>query len=85
MQAGRAVVFRFGGKPGASVEERERCRVVRAECVNTPPARTLFVRPDGFVAWAGERDGDGLYAALAKWLGVAFEHGNERTPKGLLN
>jgi 2-polyprenyl-6-methoxyphenol hydroxylase-like FAD-dependent oxidoreductase len=35
-----------------------------------PPADALLVRPDGYVAWAGERGADGLRAALGVWFGA---------------
>jgi 2-polyprenyl-6-methoxyphenol hydroxylase-like FAD-dependent oxidoreductase len=71
LQLGRAVLFRFEGDSNSSaVEERERYRVVRVECEAPPPARALFVRPDGYIAWAGEEDEEGLANAFRKWLGV---------------
>ena len=74
LQAGRAVLFRFGDPPNCRVvEENERFRVVHAECVELPPVRTLFVRPDGYIAWAGDGDQEGLAKASQKWLGVAAE------------
>jgi len=72
LQPGRAVLFRFGNPSNHRVvEEQERFRLVRAQCVEPHPVRALFVRPDGFIAWAGEADGDGLATAFRKWLGAA--------------
>ncbi|WP_329258170.1 FAD-dependent monooxygenase [Actinoallomurus sp. NBC_01490] len=43
----------------------------RVEEVTTPdaPAEAVLIRPDGYVAWAGE-DTDGLEEALHTWFGV---------------
>ena len=74
LQAGRAVLFRFGDPSNHRVvEEQERLRLVRAQCVEPPPVPALFVRPDGFIAWAGDGNGDGLATAFRKWLGVTGE------------
>ena len=74
LQPGRAVLFLFGSPSNHTVvEEQERFRLVRAQCVEPPPAQELFVRPDGFIAWAGDESGDGLATAFRKWLGVAAE------------
>ena len=35
-----------------------------------PPAAALLLRPDGYVAWAGERDAEGLRQALRAWFGA---------------
>ena len=44
-------------------------RVVRvAARTGNPPAAALLIRPDGYVAWAGDQP-DGLRAALGRWLG----------------
>ncbi|MEV4316687.1 FAD-dependent monooxygenase [Actinocrispum sp. NPDC049592] len=53
--------------PAAVEPWRHRLRVVRAQAPK-PHDQNLFVRPDGHIAWAGER-GDGLSAALTRWLG----------------
>jgi FAD binding domain/Aromatic-ring hydroxylase, C-terminal len=74
LQPGRAMLFRFGNPSNHRVvEEQERFRLVRAHCVEPPPAGELFVRPDGFIAWASGGDVDGLATAFHKWLGVAAE------------
>ncbi|WP_346218075.1 hypothetical protein [Amycolatopsis alba] len=33
------------------------------------PADVLLIRPDGFIAWAGDDDAEGLREALAAWFG----------------
>ena len=33
---------------------------------DAPPAPALLIRPDGYVAWAGD-DPEGLKGALARW------------------
>lgn len=73
LQPGRAVLFRFGNKSNHRLEERERFRLVCAECVEPSPVQALLVRPDGFVAWAADEDNEGLIAALHKWLGLTPE------------
>ncbi|MFF4778635.1 FAD-dependent monooxygenase [Microtetraspora fusca] len=53
------------GRPGEAVAGyRDRVRTASVE-----GAGALLVRPDGYVAWAGERDG--LGEALATWFGPA--------------
>jgi len=71
LQPGRAVLFRFVDSSNhAVVEEHERFRLVHAQCVDATPVRALLIRPDGFIAWAGDEDGDGSATAFRKWLGV---------------
>jgi len=71
LHPGRAVLFRFEAAPDLGVEEQERLRVVRKQCVEPAPVPQLFVRPDGYIAWAGDRDGDQdtLRTTLRQWLG----------------
>ena len=72
LQPGRAVLFRFGNQSShIVVEEHERFRVVYAQCTEPPPAPALFIRPDGYIAWAGDADLQGLKESSLKWLGVA--------------
>jgi hypothetical protein len=70
LQPGRAVLFSFENHSVSGVDERERYRLVRAKCEDLPPAPALFVRPDGFTAWAGDEGRQGLDAAFSKWLGI---------------
>ncbi|MBK3522894.1 MULTISPECIES: FAD-dependent oxidoreductase [Streptomyces] len=49
----------------------DRLDVVTAACPDRPGLRGLFVRPDGFVAWASDTaGGEGLPEALDRWLGA---------------
>lgn len=73
LQPGRAVLFHFENIPTPEVEERERFRLVRAGCTQMPPANAILVRPDGFIAWAGDNDEEGLTSACRKWLGVTSQ------------
>ncbi|CCH32751.1 FAD-dependent monooxygenase [Actinosynnema sp. NPDC047251] len=49
----------------------DRVRTVTATPVSpsAPPATAILIRPDGYVAWAGE-DVDGLDTALRRWFGA---------------
>ncbi|SCF77285.1 hypothetical protein GA0115258_11211, partial [Streptomyces sp. LamerLS-31b] len=51
----------------------DRLTVLTTTCPTRPTLKALLVRPDGFVAWAadtdGEEDEDGLAAALERWVG----------------
>ncbi|MFD0393227.1 FAD-dependent monooxygenase [Streptomyces nogalater] len=48
----------------------DRLDVITAACPDRPGLRGLFVRPDGFVAWASDTaGGEGLPEALDHWLG----------------
>jgi len=47
-----------------------RITVVTARC-GKPPADALLIRPDGYIAWAGEGSPTGLRTALAHWFGSA--------------
>jgi hypothetical protein len=42
---------------------------VVAATAGDAPAAAVLIRPDGYVAWAGE-DGDGLDDALHTWFGT---------------
>ncbi|CAL9313800.1 FAD-dependent monooxygenase [Streptomyces sp. SudanB182_2057] len=49
----------------------DRLDVVTAACPDRPGLRGLFVRPDGFVAWASDTaGGEGLPESLERWLGA---------------
>ncbi|MFD9004805.1 FAD-dependent monooxygenase [Streptomyces sp. NPDC059582] len=75
--AGRPEVSQALGEWGERVRGGERVRHIRAVCDQEPELAGLLVRPDGYVAWAADRDAtaaelrDGLGAALAAWFGTA--------------
>ena len=71
LQPGRAVLFRFENARKPRIEEHERFRVIWAQCVEPTPANAIFVRPDGYISWAGDAEGEDLRTAFRKWLGVA--------------
>jgi 2-polyprenyl-6-methoxyphenol hydroxylase-like FAD-dependent oxidoreductase len=79
LHQGRAVLINFGepGRVGVS-GWADRVRLVEGQytgawelpavyVVSGPSA--VFIRPDGYVAWAGNRVDAGLTDALARWLG----------------
>jgi hypothetical protein len=54
--------------------------VVTARCLTKPaPAAALFIRPDGYVAWAAASDAPdpaaGMHEALRAWLGPPLPAG----------
>lgn len=49
LHAGRGVLFSFGNQSDHSVEEQERYRVVRAQCVEPPPAPAFLCGPTGML------------------------------------
>jgi 2-polyprenyl-6-methoxyphenol hydroxylase-like FAD-dependent oxidoreductase len=56
-----------GSEPYPRLADEGRVTHVRAEGTGT---RTLLVRPDGYIAWAGDKpDGEELRRALAQWTG----------------
>ncbi|OLT30295.1 hypothetical protein BJF79_39180 [Actinomadura sp. CNU-125] len=64
LRAGTFVLLSGEGAPAARRDHVRSARPLRG----TGPDATL-VRPDGYVAWAGDRDG--VEAALVKWCGPA--------------
>ncbi|MDT8912574.1 FAD-dependent oxidoreductase [Amycolatopsis sp. PS_44_ISF1] len=65
---GRALLLDSSG----SLREPAAAYAGRLRLVTTAPAdapAVLFVRPDGYVAWAGEVDRDALEPVLESWLG----------------
>ncbi|MEO3843675.1 FAD-dependent monooxygenase [Streptomyces sp. B22F1] len=86
LRSGRGLLLGLGGAPPAGADGwADRVDVVTAE--PEPPQAdgaagpldgtgALLVRPDGYVAWAGDRRGDGLAEALRRWFGTPGEpHG----------
>ncbi|MFB9468594.1 FAD-dependent monooxygenase [Nonomuraea salmonea] len=63
MREARPVLLDLGG--GAAVDD-DWVRVVKATC-DDPPADTLLIRPDGYVAWAGAA---GAEEAAERWFGA---------------
>ncbi|MEU4877544.1 FAD-dependent monooxygenase [Streptomyces sp. NPDC021608] len=73
LRSGRGLLLGLDGPP-------PRVDAVPADRVDTVAARAatgspldgtsaVLVRPDGYVAWAGGPDGDGLAEAVARWFG----------------
>ncbi|HZE38317.1 MAG TPA: FAD-dependent monooxygenase [Stackebrandtia sp.] len=70
LPAGRAVLLCLNGCDLELPVWKDTVEVVRAE-VSDAPAAALLIRPDGFVAWAGDDNDDtGLTEALNTWFGA---------------
>ncbi|MFJ3335883.1 FAD-dependent monooxygenase [Streptomyces sp. NPDC086766] len=73
---GRPEIGQVYEKWGAGVSWAGRVRHVRAECGQERELSGLLVRPDGYVAWAADRDmpeaelRESLGTALATWFGT---------------
>ncbi|MFC3576015.1 FAD-dependent monooxygenase [Streptomyces yaanensis] len=74
--AGRPEIAQTYEKWGAGVSWAGRVRHVQATCAGEPELAGLLVRPDGYVAWAVDRDQpeaqvrDSLGTALTTWFGT---------------
>lgn len=74
--AGRPEIAQAYEKWGADVSWAGRVRHVRAQCAAESELAGVLVRPDGYVAWAVDRDAseaevrDSLATALATWFGT---------------
>ncbi|MBB5871592.1 2-polyprenyl-6-methoxyphenol hydroxylase-like FAD-dependent oxidoreductase [Allocatelliglobosispora scoriae] len=71
LRRARPILLDLTGGPGLADAARElgdRGDHVVARCSRPAPA-AMLIRPDGWVAWAGDGDGEGLRAALAAWCG----------------
>jgi 2-polyprenyl-6-methoxyphenol hydroxylase-like FAD-dependent oxidoreductase len=71
---GRALLFNFNGDARTSAlgaRWRDRLNIVTIRLKENSDLTALFVRPDGFVAWAaiGQLDLDHAASALSTWLG----------------
>lgn len=69
LRSARPVLLDLAGRPELR-ELAERAGVdVHTAKADDRPADVLLIRPDGYVAWAGDADADGLREALAAWFG----------------
>ncbi|MEU7023882.1 FAD-dependent monooxygenase [Streptomyces sp. NPDC046203] len=74
--AGRSEIAQVYDQWGTGVSWAGRVRHIRAECDQEPELAGLLVRPDGYIAWAADRDAtadelrEGLRSALATWFGT---------------
>ncbi len=73
----RPILLNFG-KPLDITPWRDRVERIDVQCAGAwelpvigavPPPAAVLVRPDGYVAWAGDQAAQGLAEALAKWFG----------------
>jgi hypothetical protein len=74
MHDGHAILLDLGGLVDSGFgEPAGRVRTVQARCADRPELAALLVRPDGYVAWAADRDtaqpGEAATAALVRWFG----------------
>jgi 2-polyprenyl-6-methoxyphenol hydroxylase-like FAD-dependent oxidoreductase len=71
MSRGHAVLVDAGSGAAANIAA---ARAPRVRIVRARGGPSLFVRPDGCIAWASDDDNvDGLAATLTKWLGTPEE------------
>lgn len=80
MHDGDAILLDLGGLPETAegvrdwaAEPKGKIRVVEATCADRPELAAVLIRPDGYVAWAADRDGTevrkNVNAALERWFG----------------
>lgn len=72
--AGSGVLFDFADSTDLRAAARpwqDGVRIVTAKPLDPVSASALLVRPDGYVAWAGTDDRQGLVPALRRWFGGA--------------
>ena len=72
---GRALLLNFNDDariPALGARWRDRLKVITTRLTEKSDLTALFVRPDGFVAWAanGQLDLDHAACALSTWLGT---------------
>lgn len=72
LRAARPVLLDLAGRADLTAAARGWADRVDVVTATTPeaPAEALLVRPDGYVAWAGEHDAAGLRQALDLWFGA---------------
>ncbi|MGW1164154.1 FAD-dependent monooxygenase [Streptomyces sp. NPDC002550] len=74
LHTGRALLLDLADDPALRAHAEgygDRLDVLTAACPDRPALKGLFVRPDGYVAWAGEDEGGkGLPEPLERWLGL---------------
>ncbi|MFE0021020.1 FAD-dependent monooxygenase [Amycolatopsis sp. NPDC059021] len=81
MHDGRALLLASSGARHDLVAPyRDRMRTITTAPLADDAPAAMFVRPDGYVAWAGEPDRDSLDKALQTWLGAPLAHPS-RTPE----
>nr|WP_093415242.1 FAD-dependent monooxygenase [Saccharopolyspora flava] len=64
-----------GSLRDAAEAYRDRMRTITSAPRGDDVPAAVLVRPDGFVAWAGEPDRDAVNAALETWLGAPLDVG----------
>lgn len=72
LRSGRPLLLDLSGGDHVAGADSWRDRVeVTVATAAEPPAAALLIRPDGYVAWAGDGvDRDGLGVALRRWFGA---------------
>ncbi|MGW2643698.1 FAD-dependent oxidoreductase [Streptomyces sp. NPDC001393] len=77
LHTGRALLLDLADDPALRAHAEgygDRLDVLTAACPARPALKALFVRPDGFVAWATDDEGGkGLPEPLEHWLGAPAE------------
>jgi 2-polyprenyl-6-methoxyphenol hydroxylase-like FAD-dependent oxidoreductase len=72
LRTARPVLLDLAGRADLTAAASPWADRVDIVSASTPeaPADALLVRPDGYVAWAGEHDAEGLRQALGAWFGA---------------
>src|SRR5262249_16935378 len=72
MHDARGVLLDFddGALCDQAVRRSDRIDVILGRCASPPPARGLLMRPDGYVAWAGDHSAATPTRALHRWFGA---------------
>ncbi|MFI2133673.1 hypothetical protein [Streptomyces griseofuscus] len=78
LHSGRPLLLGLTGSPAPdtlTAPYADRLTLLTTTCPTRPTRKALLVRPDGFVAWAADTDGEEkqdqeeLVAALERWVG----------------